>query len=71
MRSSATSGRDHFCLADGVLKLYGYPASYKEIAAEIATVHGVVAHGLITGMSGRAIVAQPEGPLVIEKATCI
>lgn len=49
------------------LKLYGEDAEYREIAAEIEKVPGVVTHGLIVGAENAVgspvvVVVAPEGP---------
>ncbi len=52
---------------DDELILYGEPAPYEAIAAEIESVEGVVTHGLFTGVADAVVIASEDGPQVVER----
>lgn len=57
-----------FVGADETLRLDGKAdVGYREIAAAIEEIPGVVAHGLIVRAGVTAVVAAPSGPQVIEQ----
>ena len=51
------------------LRLFGEPADYSAIVAEIEGVPGVVAHGLMANVAAAAVVAHPDGPRLVWRGT--
>lgn len=47
------------------MRLFGEPADYSAIVAEIEGVPGLVAHGLMANVAAAAIIAHPEGPRLV------
>lgn len=48
------------------LRLFGEETSYQEIARHIEEVPGVVAHGLMVDVATAVVVADPDGPQLLQ-----